>query len=139
MPKTITICGSMKFMSEMKEWQKKLESQEYHVVTPLLVDFHDLRDIQGDEKTFEEFKRRETKNHFEKIKNSDIVLVLNYDKNGAKNYIGGNSFAEIAYAVALNYCHQKNIEIYTVNPIPEDSPYSEELKAWQVKQWTSNE
>lgn len=79
---------------------------------------------------FEEIKRRETKNHFEKVALADILLVLNYDKDGKKHYIGGNTFAEIVYAVALNLCHGRQIAIYTVNPLPTDVPYHEELRAW---------
>ena len=92
MPKTITICGSMKFIDKMEEWQKKLQTEGYNVLAPLLVDFHELKDLQDDEMAFGEYKRGETKKHFEKVKASGIVLVLNYDKNEIKNYIGGNSF-----------------------------------------------
>lgn len=127
----------MKFLAQMKEWQQKLESQGYEVYVPTLFDFHKIRDEDNDLKKFEESKRRETKNHFEKVKVADILLILNYDKNEKKNYIGGNTFAEIAYAVALNLCHNKNIEIYTINPLPKDSPYYEELHAWQIQQWNN--
>ena len=78
--------------------------------------------------------RVETKKHFDKIRDADAILILNYDKDGKINYIGGNTFAEIAYAIALNYCHGKKIKIYTVKPLPKDVPYHEELSAWGVKQ-----
>ena len=102
---------------------------------PNLVDFHKVRDKEGDLERFEEIKRRETKLHFEKVSGADMLLILNYDKNDKSNYIGGNTFAEIAYAVALNYCHGRDIEIYTMNPLPEDVPYAEELRAWKIRQW----
>lgn len=136
--KKVVICGSMRYVDQIREWQQKLESQEYEVYGPTLFDFHKVRDEDGDLEKFEEIKRRETKIHFEKVGLADILLVLNYDKDGKKNYIGGNTFAEIAYAVALNLCHGKNIEIYTINPLPEDLPYSEELSAWRVRQWSDN-
>lgn len=130
----------MKHAKKIIEWKKKLESQGFEVETPLMYskyngDFHAIRDVEGNLEEFERYKRIATKKHFQKIKESDILLVLNYDKNGIKNYIGGNTFAEIAYAYGLNICHNKNIEIYTVNPLPEDLPYSEELKAWKIRQW----
>lgn len=143
MPKTkrkkVVICGSMRFINEMKKWQKKLESQGYEVEVPRLVDFHKVRDKDGDLEKFEEIKRRESRNHFEKIKAADVVLVLNYDKDGNKNYIGGNSFAEIAYAIALNFCHGRKIKIYTINPLPPEVPYYEELSAWQIGQWEAED
>ena len=124
-------------MDQMKLWKEKLEEQGYIVEVPTLVDFHTIRDVEGDLERFESVKRRETKNHFEKVKQADIILVLNYDKDGKHHYVSGNTFAEIAYAMALNFCHGKRIEIYTVNPLPQESPYFEELSAWQVRQWTS--
>lgn len=129
------ICGSMRFVNEMKEWRERLQERGCEVYVPTLTDFHVVRDNEGDLEKFEEIKRRETKKHFEKVSLADFLLVLNYDKDGKRNYIGGNTFAEISYAVALNYCHGKNIGIYTVNSLPEDSVFYEELSAWGVKQW----
>jgi len=132
----IVLCGSMKFVEQMKEWKDKLESKGYKVYTPTLFDFHKVRDEDGNLEEFENIKRRETKNHFEKVKMADILLILNYDKDGKINYIGGNTFAEISYAIALNLCHGKNIKIYTINPLPQNSHYFEELSAWGIKQWS---
>ena len=133
--KKITICGSMKFLEHMKEWKEKLEKQGHIVFAPTSNDFHKVRDEDDNLEKFEEIKRTETKNHFQKVEQANVILIMNYDKNGKKNYIGGNTFAEIAYAIALNYCHGKKIEIYTVNPLPEDSSFYEELHAWNVRQW----
>ena len=49
----------------------------------------------------------------EVIKGMDAVLVLNFDKNGTKNYIGGATFLEIYDAFRLNK------RIYFVNDIPD--------------------
>jgi len=94
--KKVVICGSMRFIEQMKEWEERLAVQGYDVYTPTLFDFHTVRDKEGDLERFEEIKRRETKNHFEKVALADILLILNYDKDGKKHYIGGNTFAEIA-------------------------------------------
>ena len=53
---------------------------------------------------------------------SDAILVLNYEKNEVKNYIGGNVFLEMGLAYYL-----KKI-IYLINPIP-DLPYETEIIA----------
>lgn len=133
--KKILICGSMRFYKEMAEWKQKLEQQGYEVETPTLFDFHKIRDEENDLERFEEVKRTESAKHFNKVMDTDALLVLNFDKDGRKNYIGGNTFAEISLAVALNYTQGKNIEIYTMNPLPEDSIFAEELQSWGVKQW----
>ena len=60
--------------------------------------------------------------HFKKIEKSDAILVLNLDKNGTKNYIGGNSFLEMGKAF------DKGIPIFLLNEIPEVS-YKDEIVA----------
>ena len=47
------------------------------------------------------------------IQDSDAVLVLNFDKDGSKNYIGGATFLEMYDAFRLGK------KIYIYNPIPE--------------------
>lgn len=50
------------------------------------------------------------------MQSADALLVLNYDKHGIKNYIGGNSFLEMGFAHVLNQ------KIFLMNPAP-DMPY----------------
>ncbi len=57
------------------------------------------------------------------MQGSDAVLVLNLDKNGIKNYIGGNTLMEIGFAHVLNQ------KIFLLNPIPEIPYYKTEIEA----------
>lgn len=57
------------------------------------------------------------------IKNSDAILVLNFDKNGIENYVGGNTLMEIAFA------HVNDKKIFLYNPIPSDVSYVDEITA----------
>jgi len=57
---TVTICGSMKFLNQMIEWQEKLQMAGYKVHIPTPTDFHTVKD-KGDLEKFNEIKRRETK------------------------------------------------------------------------------
>ncbi|MBS3127178.1 hypothetical protein J4228_03365 [Candidatus Woesearchaeota archaeon] len=50
------------------------------------------------------------------MQGADAVLVLNYDKNGIQNYVGGNTLMEIGFAHVLNQ------KIFMLNPVPE-MPY----------------
>lgn len=54
------------------------------------------------------------------IVEQDAVLVLNFDKNGLKNYIGGATFLEMYEAFRLG----KKIFLY--NPVP-DGPLRDEI------------
>src|SRR3989344_6597006 len=57
------------------------------------------------------------------MQNADAVLVLNLDRKGIKNYIGGNTLMEIGFAHVLGQ------KIYLYNPIPDIPFYDTEIKA----------
>ena len=91
---TLTICGSMAFVDEQLRIKKHLEGMGHQV---LISDY--AESFQG--KPMEEIEKQSLlhkvysdamKGHYEKIKNSDAILVLNYDRKGIANYIGGNTF-----------------------------------------------
>lgn len=58
------------------------------------------------------------------IRESDAVLVANFDKKGIKNYIGGNTFLEMGFA------HVLGKKIFLLNGIPK-MIYTDEIKAMQ--------
>jgi hypothetical protein len=118
----ITICGSMRFFREMKSAKEKLEKQGIEVLTPPLLDFHEYKKELGEKKYFE-MKKNFTMQHFERIQKSDAILVLNYDKDGKKNYLGGAVLMELAVAFFLNK------KIFLLNDVPKDLSYSEEIIA----------
>lgn len=60
---------------------------------------------------------------YEKIKECDAILVLNYDRRGIQHYIGGNTLMEIGFAHVL---HKK---IFFMNPVPIIPYYQSELEA----------
>lgn len=57
------------------------------------------------------------------MQGADAVLVVNLDKHGIKNYIGGNTLMEIGFAHVLNQ------KIFLLNPIPDISYYKTEIEA----------
>jgi isopentenyldiphosphate isomerase len=60
--------------------------------------------------------------YFEKIKNSDAILIVNIEKKEIKGYIGGNSFLEMGFAFVLNK------PIYLLHEIS-DVNYRDEIEA----------
>lgn len=69
---------------------------------------------------FEREKSRAIREHFEKIIQGDVVLIVNEEKNGVAGYIGGNTLMEMALAF-----HYKK-PLYLLNQIPEVA-YKEEV------------
>lgn len=125
----ITICGSVKFADRLVEIYHKLEELGHEPV------MHDemfgIADgtakelIEAVSKDHGEAKRKYNfiKIWHDLIKSSDAILVCNFDKNGIKNYIGGNTLMEMGFA------HVNGKKVFLLNPIPEDMPYVDEIRA----------
>lgn len=96
--KVITVCGSMKYKKEMMEITEKMALEGNCMITPIY-----LTKPSKEHYTVENFATL-AKVHYEKIKNSDAILVVNVD-----NYIGESTSKEIEFAKSLN----KEILYYT--------------------------
>lgn len=119
----IVICGSMKFIPEMKRIKKSLEKMSHEVVVPKLYDCHEILKKGENEEKFLLEKGNLIYAHFDEIKNGDAVLILNYERKNRKNYIGGNTFLEMG--IAYHY-HKR---IFLLNDFPDNDIYLEEIKA----------
>ncbi len=64
------------------------------------------------ESEYREWRSEMLKKDGEIIKNNDAILVLNFEKNGTPNYIGGATFLE------MFRCFDSNKKIFLYNPIP---------------------
>lgn len=134
----ITICASIKFYPQILEVKSQLEEMGHEVLIPpnrvkndqgesiSVLDYYHTRKNDVDNKINEDWvwerKNEAIMWHFEKVNKADVILVLNYDKNGVTNYIGGNTLMEVGVAFWLKK------PIYLYNPIPEGVSYFEEIK-----------
>ena len=96
--KIITICGSLKFQKEMMEITEKVGKQGNCMLTPVYPVSSNKNDYTKEEIEIV------GQMHFERIKLSDAILVINID-----NYIGESTKREIEFAKSLN----KEIIYYT--------------------------
>ncbi len=65
--------------------------------------------------------------YYNAIVNSEAVLIVNMDKNGQKNYIGGNALMEMGFA----YVNDKKIFMYNSWPQKDECKYLDEIEAMQ--------
>jgi len=127
----IVICGSMAFAKQMKTAKDELESKGHKVNVPEFVEeFIKIKELEMrakrggcSEGAKWKMKYNLIKKHYEKIKRADAILVLNYDKNKIKNYIGGNSFLEMGFA------HILDKKIFLLRSVPSFKFYYEEILA----------
>jgi len=132
----ITICGSVTSTPEIKNAKDELEKMGHSTEIPFTTkkiidgtisfeDFNEEKEKNGDGK-FRELAQSENidliKRYYNLIEDSDAILVVNMDKNGVKNYIGGNALLEIGFAYILDK------KIFLLNDIPKIS-YKDEIVA----------
>ncbi|MFA6553021.1 MAG: hypothetical protein WCT27_01190 [Patescibacteria group bacterium] len=121
----IAISGSMVFSEKMLEVKKKLERLGHEVeISRFAASYAGQPQGEKERRTLIDKMHNDAMREFwEKIKTSDALLVLNYDRKGVKNYIGGNTFLEIGFA------HVLNKKIFLLNPIPDIDYYTSEIEA----------
>ncbi len=104
----------MKVKDKIIEISNELEKMGYNVLLP-------VECMQGLEKVIA------SRAHFDRISNPDnqAILIVNVTKNGIENYIGPNSFAEIAFGFYFNK------KVFLLNDIYE--PYKDEIIGWNIK------
>ena len=121
----IGIIGSMQFTDKMLETKKELESLGHDA---FLSDFHtpmigksaeEIEVIKLDQK----YNKDAIRDFWRAMQGADAVLVLNYEKHGIENYIGGNTFLEIGFAHVLDQ------KIFLLNPIPDIDLIRTEVEA----------
>ena len=129
----ITVCGSMKHADKMVAVYKKLRKLGHlpimHKDVFGIADGTALELIDGIEADHSEIKKKYNfiKIWHDYIMDGDAILVCNYDKNGIKNYVGGNTLMEIGFAFVADK------KIFLMNPIPEDVSYSAEIESMVTK------
>ncbi|MCX6795684.1 MAG: hypothetical protein NT165_03105 [Candidatus Falkowbacteria bacterium] len=126
----IVICGSSAFKEKMLEYRSKLSALGHEgIVHPDYEAFvrgekKELwSQISGGEHYLAKVSQGYIKWYYEAICRSDAILVLNFDKNGVNNYVGGNTLMEIGFA----YVNGK--KTFLLNSIPEEVSYTDEIKA----------
>jgi hypothetical protein len=132
----IAICGSLDFITEMKNAADKLTAQGHNVLMPKSAEMvlsGELTQEKLAEENLDSEKRVERKlninaikRHYEKIKESDAILVINITKKNIENYIGGNTFLEMGFA------HILDKKIFLFKPVPE-MLYTDEILAMKPK------
>lgn len=113
----ITICGSIAFMDEMEDLEKKLREIGFtEVLRPIGVGGHE-KEYKGNLTAQEDGQRKIDLDlinmHWHKILKSDCILVANYEKKDIPGYVGGNTFLEMGFAFVTGK------PIFMLNPIPE--------------------
>jgi hypothetical protein len=121
----IGVIGSMQYTEKMLEVRDQLIGLGHDAfVTKLHKAFIGKSDEEKEEiKIHQKNNMDAIREFWNAMQGADAVLVLNLDKNGIKNYIGGNTLMEIGFAHVLNQ------KIFLYNSIPDIPYYKTEIEA----------
>ncbi|MFC1623655.1 hypothetical protein ACFL05_00865 [Patescibacteria group bacterium] len=119
----IFICASKHLYDYIPDVKNKLEEIGHEITLPNCFDDPMMEERIKSENPEQHscFKSEMLRKQEQKVKNNDAVLVMNYEKKGQENYIGGATFLEIFKAFELGK------KIYLMNPIPQNI-FEDELK-----------
>ncbi|MFA4873528.1 MAG: hypothetical protein WC659_06415 [Patescibacteria group bacterium] len=121
----IGIIGSMQYTEKMIEARDALIQRGHDAFVTKLADaFLGKNDAEKEAvKIYQKNNLDAIREFWHMMQGADAVLVINMDKNGVKNYIGGNTLMEIGFAHVLNQ------KIFLYNPIPDIPYYKSEIEA----------
>ena len=121
----ICLCSNRKFFDKLEDIKKTLEKLGYKTLLPSMTNIQDDSYFKnGRETEFAKIHYNLIKDHFEKINESDALLVCNFNKNGIEGYIGGNTLIEMGKAF------DRDVPIFLLNSIPK-MDYKAEILAMQ--------
>jgi nucleoside 2-deoxyribosyltransferase len=120
----IVLAGSMSALELMKRVAAELEAQGHSVILPDLSEAEQELERSGVDRGEQKRQLNVIRRYYERIGSSDVLLVVNPEKNGIEGYVGANTFLEMGFAFVLEK------QIYVLNPIGE-LPYSDEIVAME--------
>lgn len=121
----LVICGSASFYKEKIKIKQNLAKFGVEGVLDKRDEQPDKEQVNNKIHDFEVKKGRLITAYYSLIAGSDGVLVVNFDKNRTKNYIGANTFLEMGYAYVLNK------RIYILNSLPSQKYIADEIKTFK--------
>lgn len=124
--KKVVISGSSKLQDKINFWVKYFEDRDYEIL-----DYP--KSIDKDK--FIELYPNVHKHFYESIMDTDILFIMNEDKNNISGHIGAAAFAELALGLAQKLIYHKNIELVILKMPSTDVGCYEEINLWLKLGW----
>lgn len=121
----IGVAGSMQFTEEMIKVCNELETLGHETfMSKFKGNYIGKTDEEKEtQKLHDKYTNDAIKEFWKPMQDADALLVVNLDKHGIKNYIGGNTFLEMGFAYVLGQ------RLFLLNPVPEMPYYGTEIIA----------
>lgn len=124
--KKIVIAGSARLQNEINNWINYFENNGYEILDyPKIIDESKFTDLYP--KIHTEF--------LDNITKTDVLFIMNEDKDGNIGYIGYETYAELLFGLSQKLIYHKDIELVILkNPSVEIGCY-EEINLWLKLGW----
>lgn len=124
--KKVVIAGSAKLQKEIHNQLKFFENKNYEILNyPKIMKKSKIIELYPNvHKTF-----------FEYIIKTDILFIMNEDKNGISGYIGAETFAELTFGLAQKLVYNKEIELVILKMTSRKVQCYEEIDLWLKLGW----
>ena len=121
----IGVIGSMQYTEKMIDARDELIKRGHdafvtNLASPLIGKTDEEKEVI---KLHQKHNLNAIREFWKLMQGADAVLVMNFDKHGIQNYIGGNTLMEIGFAHVLNQ------RIFLYHPIPEMPYCKSEIEA----------
>lgn len=124
--KKIVIAGSAKLQDKIDYWLTIFQEKNFKIIDyPKEIDKTNfIKSYPNIHKTF-----------FENITKTDILFIMNEDKNGVEGYIGAETYAELAFGLAQNLVYNKNIDLIVLKMPSVNVQCYDEIRLWLELGW----
>ncbi len=122
----VVIAGSAKLQQEIHNWLKFFENKNYEIL--------DYPKVMEKSKIIELYPNVH-RTFFECITKTDILFIMNEDKNEISGYIGVETFAELAFGLAQKLVYNKEIELVILKMPSRKVQCYEEIDLWLKLGW----
>ena len=124
--KKVVVAGSAKLQNDINYWKQKFSDNNYEILDyPKAIE----------KEKFIELYPNVHKEFFENITKTDMLFIMNEDKNGKIGYIGAESFAELTFGLAQKLIYGKNIELVILKMPSKEIQCYEEINLWLKLGW----
>lgn len=122
----VVISGSASLQKETMKWKEYWENNNCEILDyPKVIDRENFLEIYSKVHT----------GFFVNMAKTDILFIMNEDKNNVSGYIGAETFAELAFGVAQKVVYNKDIKVQIMKMPEINVQCYEEIKLWLSLGW----
>ena len=124
--KKVVIAGSAKLQKEITIWLDYFTRKNYKILDyPKVIDEQKFMNLYPDMHT----------RFLKSITETDILFIMNEDKNGISGYIGYETFAELLFGLSQKLIYNKDIEFILLKMPSREVGSYDEIDLWLKLGW----